>query len=53
MNSIHLKLRNKTNGITGTLVKEFKATGFGSIIIVRVADGRLYRAPKEEWEEVY
>lgn len=45
-----MKLRNKTNGIIGTFVREFRATGFGMIVIVQVPDGRLYRAPKAEWE---
>jgi hypothetical protein len=43
-------LINRPNGITGTFLREFRATGFGYITIVRVADGREYKAPSHEWE---
>lgn len=45
-------LRNKTNGIIGELLRKFRATGFGWITVVRVPDGREYRAPSEEWEKL-
>lgn len=45
------KLVNTTNRITGEFVKEFRATGFGLIVVVKVPDGRLYRAPKNEWRK--
>lgn len=43
-------LINRTDGIIGVFVREFRATGFGYITIVRVADGREYKAPSDEWE---
>ena len=40
---------NSTDGIVGTFVREFRATGIGYLIVVRVADGREYKAPSNEW----
>lgn len=42
-------LINITNGIIGTFIKEFYATGHGMIIHVRVPDGRIYYAPSHQW----
>lgn len=46
------KLVCKSTGVTGHFEKLFRATGIGEIVIVRVPDGRLYRAPLSDWAPV-
>jgi hypothetical protein len=46
------RIRNITNGIVGTYLRTFRATGVGEIIIIQCPDGRQYRAPEYEWESI-
>lgn len=48
-----MTLRHKPTQQTGTFIKEYEATYYGVIIQIRLADGRIYFAPKHEFELIY
>lgn len=43
-------LMHVEEGIIGTFLKEFRATGVGYITVVKTLDGREYKAPNNEWQ---
>ena len=47
-----MKLKHKLTGIVGTFVRRYKVTGRGDSTIIKLADGRKYYAPTEEFSEV-
>ena len=50
MSKVGQLLMNVEDGIIGTFLREFRATGFGDITIVKTLDGREYKAPSDEWK---